>query len=103
MAQRKRVRYSEVYKDSETEDQYLLHKPVPKNEVQAGQFILIELVTVKKGIRQKYVGITQTCVDEEDNVEVIYMNSVWGTNGEQLFKIEHSKSYIVPFAEVCVC
>lgn len=102
MVQQKRFRYSDVYTDSE-EDQFdILAKPSgSRNEIKAGQFVLIELVSVKNK-RQKYVGISQTCIDQDYNIKVMYMTTVSGqTNNEQLFKIENSKSYIVTFKEIC--
>ncbi|XP_046662375.1 uncharacterized protein LOC124358190 [Homalodisca vitripennis] len=101
LTENKKVQYLDVY-SSEDEDSYLRPKPLKKDEIEAGQYILVELVSEGKQKRaHKYLAITQGCVEEDNNVEVLFMRLVQKTKTkDQLFEIDSSKTYIVSVSEI---
>lgn len=99
LTKNEKVQYLDVH-GSEDEDSFLRPKPLNKEEIQAGQCILVELISEsKQKIAHKYLAITQGSVEEGNNVEVLFM-SVVQKNTDQLFEIDSSKAYMVSFSEI---
>lgn len=97
-----RVAYSDVYSSDNESDVTNDHitKFKCKDEVQKGQYLLVEQVAKgKKRLTHKYIVVTQGGVEENGEIEVFYLANTGSDKKKEIYSIG-TQSYLIKYSEV---
>lgn len=92
---RRHLIYSDVYTDSENDD-INLPEPIAMSKLEAsdihsGMFVLVDLLTEKKNTstrKSSYIAICQSDVDNEDDVQVMFLKAVGNDKKKKLSQMK---------------
>lgn len=73
-------------------------KDVHYNKIMPGTFLLINVPTKRKNMFYRYVGIAETCVDEEGEIKVTFLKSI--RNNARDFKVDYKDISYVTYEQV---